>query len=143
MMGQLRLIDERKLYLSEDNTHFEVLNGDDFNTDSQVGGAILSYGKGLSTKEKFVDDVMNSFGISDKQIIWLKPSEIPRVEGRCCYCKELKSFQKWELKHYGNCSCNRCFLKKHKDFIEENYNEGQKKDFFEEMAREEKGRVLI
>jgi len=144
-MGQLRLMDDRKLYLCEDKTCFKVLNGDDFDGVGKLQAQILSYGKGNITKEGFVVAIKENFEIVENQIIWLIPSNIPRVEGQCCECKEIKSFQKWEAEHDGDRkSCNRCLLKHYSiEFFEKHFDKGHQEDFLDEMKREGKGRTLL
>lgn len=146
-MGQLMLLDNRKLYVCERVDCYEVLNGDDFDLMDMggFGGQIGSYGK-RTKKEIFIRDVINSFGIKDNQLIWLKYSDIPRVDGKCSRCKNIKSFEKWECEHYGeNKVCHRCLLGDFsKDgFFERHFSKERQKEFLEEIKIEEKGRTLI
>ena len=145
-MGQLRLIDKRKIYLCETKTCYQVLNGDEcYNRTDFENPQMLSSGKELETKESFIKSVINCFQITEDKIIWLKSSEIPRIDGECCECRGTKSFQKWESEDYGDRKvCHRCLLKKFgEEWIKKNWDKGHQEDFFEEMAREDEGRVLI
>lgn len=136
-MGQSLLFDTRVMYLCERSVCYEVLNGDDFDTDGQA--SILSSGKGMTSKEDFIKAVGINFGINEKQIVWFKPEEIPRVEGICCECKKTKSFQKFESEHFKEITiCHRCLLGKYtKGFFEKHFDKGHQKEFMEEIEREE------
>jgi len=136
-MGQSILFDKRELYLCERVYCFEVLNGDDFRMNDEM--QMLSSPN--VDKGKFIIEIKNCFGIKDSQIIWLSPEEIPRKKGRCCKCKEIKNFEIYTIKHYGDRKvCERCLIFKSFswDFFNSYFDKKRREEMFREMREQEK-----